>query len=59
MQTCRYDPYGEWNGHDKRRMVKVVLTEDVDTWLPLSCRMLGGNDPEGEELVPMLAELRG
>ena len=58
LQTCRYDPSGEWNGHYKRKMVKVVLTEDVDTWLPLSCRVIGGNDPEGEELVPMLEEAR-
>ena len=59
LQTCRYDPAGEWNGHYKRRMVKVVLTEDVGTWLPLSCRVIGGNDGEGEELVPMLEEVRG
>ena len=58
LQTCRYDPSGEWNGHYKRRMVKVVLTEDVDTWLPLSYRLIGGNEPEGEELVPMLEEAR-
>ena len=58
LQTCRYDPAGEWNGHYKRKMVKVVLTEDVGTWLPLSCRVIGGNDPEGEELVPMLEEAR-
>jgi len=58
LQTCRYDPSGEWNGHYKRKMVKVVLTEDVGTWLPLSCRVIGGNDPEGEELVPMLEEAR-
>ena len=59
LQTCRYDPAGEWNGHYKRRMVKVVLTEDVGTWLPLSCRVIGGNDAEGGELVPMLEEVRG
>jgi hypothetical protein len=58
LQTCRYDPAGEWNGHYKRKMVKVVLTEDVGTWLPLSCRVIGGNDAEGEELVPMLEEVR-
>lgn len=58
LKTCRYDPSGEWNGHYKRRMVKVVLTEDVGTWLPLSCRLIGGNVPEGEELVPMLEETR-
>jgi len=58
LQTCRRDGAGEWNGHYKRKMVKVVLTEDVGTWLPLSCRVIGGNDAEGDELVEMLEEAR-
>ena len=58
LETCRRDKAGEWNDHYKKKMVKVVITEDVNTWLPLSYRVIGGNDGEGEHLVPMLEKSR-
>jgi hypothetical protein len=58
LETCRRDRTGVWNGHYKLKMVKVVITEDVGTWLPLSYRVIGGNDGEGEHLVLMLMETR-
>ncbi len=58
VETCRDDPTGTWNGHYKRRMVKLVLTQDVGTWLPVSWKVIGGTQGEGEHLVEMLMKAR-
>lgn len=58
LETCREDADGVYNGHYRKRMVKVVITEDLDTWLPLAWKVIGGNEGEGEHLVEMLSEAR-
>jgi hypothetical protein len=47
IKTCRDDPTGTWNGHYKKRMVKLVLTQDVSTWLLLDWKIIGGTQSEG------------
>lgn len=59
IETCRDDPTGTWNGHYKRRMVKLVLTQDVGTWLPLAWKVIGGTQSEGDILIEMLEKARG
>jgi hypothetical protein len=58
LKTCREDAAGVYNGHYRKRMVKVVVTEDLDTWLPLAWKVIGGNEAEGVHLVEMLTEAR-
>jgi len=56
IKTCRDDATGKWNGHYKRKMVKLALTQDVGTWLPLAWKVIGGTQNEGEHLVEMLTK---
>jgi hypothetical protein len=58
LETCRNDSAGTWNGHYKKKMVKVVITEDLDTWLLLACKVIGGTDGDGEHLMEMLGKAK-
>ena len=35
-----------------------MITEDLDPWLPLAWKVIGGNDAEGERMFEMLSEVR-
>ncbi|MEK7218275.1 MAG: transposase [Patescibacteria group bacterium] len=58
LETCRDDAAGVWNGHYKKRMVKVEITQDVGTWLILAWKVIGGTDGEGEHLIEMLGKAK-
>ena len=58
FKVCREDNAGVYNGHYRKRLVKVAITEDLDTWFPLAWKVIGGNETEDEHLIKMLTKVR-
>jgi len=56
LKTSREDAAGVHNGHDRKRIVKIVITEDHDAWSPLAWKVIGGNETEGVHLVERFDE---
>lgn len=48
------DPVGEYNGHYKKKMVKVQLTSDYENNIPLAKKVCGGTEDDDRHLEELL-----
>ena len=49
-----HDPVGTYNGHYKKKMVKMHITSDYDHTIPLAKKVCGGTDDDNQYFEGML-----
>lgn len=56
VETVANDDDGEWNEHYKKKILKSVILSDLDHMLPISHKVIGGNDDEGNCLNELIRD---
>ena len=58
IEICRDDPVGKWNDYYRKKIVKLVVAQDLDTLLPLAWKAIGDPDAVGARLFDMFSLVR-